>query len=269
MYYGSFPMCRLFGLVADGEVGLEMSLLDAPAQFHAQGHTNPDGWGLGWFSGAEAHVLKHELPATGELTPEQGRGQAAGSPLIAHVRRSTRAPRAQKNCHPFQHEGWLFAHNGALYPLLEKWIRKSATRGKYEGQTESEALFRWLLENIEKAGSVESGVRAAVAPLVADGQYSSLNFLLARAGELYAFRQATRSIGYYSIYYQSRKAGGELKADSQDVHTHLSTDGLARHAAVLVATEKLTPEAWQTLEPGHLLCVKADLSVAAVPVLAS
>jgi glutamine amidotransferase len=262
-------MCRLLGLVASGEVSLEMSLMDAPAQFHAQGHTNPDGWGLGWFSGGEPHVLKHELPAKGELSPEQGRGQASGSPLIAHVRRSSRAPRALKNCHPFLHDGWLFAHNGALYPLLEKWVRKSASGAKYEGQTESEAVFHWLLLSIEKAGSVEAGVRAAVTPMVADGQYSSLNFLLARAGELYAFRQATRSLGYYSIYYLKRPAGGELEAVSQDVHSRLRSDGLARHAAVLVATEKLTPEPWQILELGHLLCVKADLSVSAVPMLAS
>ena len=116
---------------------------------------------------------------------------------------------------------------------------------------------------------MEAGVRAAVAPLVADGQYSSLNFLLARPGELYAFRHATRSLGYYSMYYLQRPAGGELQAVSKDVYARLSSNGLASHPAVLVATEKLTPEPWQILEPGHLLSVKSDLSVSAVPVLTS
>ena len=254
-------MCRLFGLMADGEVELAMSLMDAPPKFHAQGHTNPDGWGVGRFQGSLASVTKHELPPKGELPPEQGSFRGSGSLFLAHVRRSSRAPRAQKNCHPFQHEGWMFAHNGALHPLLEKLVRKSVGAVKYEGQTESEALFRWVLQSIEKAGGVEAGIRTAVQPLIADGQFSSLNFLLARAGELYAFRYATRSLGYYSMYFLARPAGGELDAQSEDVHAHLRTDGLARHRAVLIATEKLTAEPWQAVESGHLLCVKADLTV--------
>ena len=261
-------MCRLFGLMADGDVELAVSMLDSPSKFHAQGHTNPDGWGVGSFQGGQAAVTKHELPAKGDFTAEQGSACQTGSLFLAHVRRSSRAPRAQKNSHPFQHDGWLFGHNGALHPLLEKWVRKSVGAVKYEGQTESEALFRWVLQSIEKAGGVEAGIRAAVQPLIADGQFSSLNFLLARPGELYAFRYATRSLSYYSLYYLVRNAGGELDAVSEDVHMHLRTDGLVRHRAILVATEKLTGESWQPVEPGHLLCVKADLSVALVSVSA-
>jgi glutamine amidotransferase len=253
--------------MTEANVELAVSLMDAPPKFHAQGHTNPDGWGVGCFHGGQASVTKHELPQNGELTPEQGSFRGSGSLFVSHVRRSSRAPRAKKNCHPFLHDGWLFAHNGALHPLLEKWVRKSVGAVKYEGQTESEALFRWVLQSIEKAGGVEAGIRAAIQPLVADGQFSSLNFLLARAGELYAFRYATRSLGYYSMYFLPRPAGGELDAASEDVHAHLRTEGLARQRAVLIATEKLSAEPWQAVEPGHLFCVKADLSVSSVPVL--
>jgi len=260
-------MCRLFGLMADGDVELAVSMLDSPAKFHAQGHTNPDGWGVGCFHSGRATVTKHELPANGEFTADQGSTRQTGSLFLAHVRRSSRAPRAQKNSHPFQHDGWMFGHNGALHPLLEKWVRKSVGSVKYEGQTESEALFRWLLQSIEKAGGVEAGIKAAVQPLIADGQFSSLNFLLARAGELYAFRYATRSLGYYSMYYLERPMGNELDAVSQDVHAHLHTQGLASHRAVLIATEKLSGESWQPVEPGHLWCVKADLSVTSVAMI--
>lgn len=253
--------------MADGDVELAVSMMDAPPKFHAQGHTNPDGWGVGRFQDGQPAVTKHELPPNGEVTLEQGSFRGSGSLFLAHVRRSSRAPRAQKNCHPFQHDGWLFAHNGALHPLLEKWVRKSVGAVKYEGQTESEALFRWLLLSIEKAGGVEAGIRAAIQPLVADGQFSSLNFMLARAGELYVFRYATRSLDYYSMYCLARPAAGELDATSEDVHAHLRTAGLARHRAVLIATEKLTAEPWQLIEPGHLLCVKADLTVTSASML--
>ncbi len=252
-------MCRLFGILAAGEVELKFSLLDAPAQFHARGHTNPDGWGIGFIQDGEPKLLKHELPAKGALTPEQGEGSAASRLLISHVRRSSRAPRALHNCHPFTHQGWMFAHNGALFPLLEKWVRKNVGPTKYEGQTESESIFRWILINIAKAGSVEEGVARALTPLVEDGQLSSLNFLLAKQDQLYAFRYAKRSTEYYSLYYLRRPAGGEIAAESRDVHSKIGTRGLAGHAAVVVASEPLGGGDWKSIGMGHLLSVNANL----------
>src|SRR5260221_3820873 len=98
-------MCRLFGLMAEGDVELAVSMMDARTMFHSQGHTNPDGWGVGSFQGGQASVTKHELPPKGELTREQGSFRGSGSLFLSHVRRSSRAPRAHKNCHPFQHDG--------------------------------------------------------------------------------------------------------------------------------------------------------------------
>ena len=257
-------MCRLFACMAAGEVELEVSLLDAPRQFHARGHTNPDGWGLGFFANGEPKLLKHDLPAKGEFVPENAVERASAKLLMSHVRRASRAPRAVRNCHPFTHDGWLFAHNGALFPLLEKWVRSHVGAVKYEGHTESEAIFRWILKTIEQTGRPEDGIREAVKPLIADGQFSSLNFLLARPDALYAFRYATRSVDYYSLYYLERPAGGELEAASQDVHSRLRTRGLAAHPAVLVASETLTSEPWQALGLGELLCVRENLKTEVV-----
>jgi glutamine amidotransferase len=135
-------------------------------------------------------------------------------------------------------------------------VRGKAGAVQYQSQTESEALFRWIIMNIERAGSVEAGVRAALTPLIADGQYSSLNFLLARAGELYAFRSATRSVGYYSLYYLDRPAGGEFDVTSQDVFARLRSNGLAVAPALLVASEALGGEFWKPLELGQLLSLR-------------
>ncbi len=257
-------MCRLFGLVAAREVDLEISLVEAPQHFRSRGEANPDGWGLGFFQDGEPRMVKQALPAEGEFTEEQGRARAEARLFLAHVRRSSRAPRAQHNCHPFTHDGWLFAHNGALFPLLEKWVRSRVGAVKYEGQTESEALFRWVLRNIEKTGRPEEGIRAAVEPLVADRQFSSLNFLLARCDALYAFRYAVRSVDYYSLYYQDRAPGRELEAASRDVHSRLRSRALASQRAVLVASEALTPEPWQPLGIGEMLCVRENLATEVV-----
>lgn len=260
-------MCRLFALMATAEVDLEISLLDAPREFHALGQANPDGWGLGFFpQGQEAapSILKQALPAEGELAPEQAEARGEGRLFLAHVRRGSRAPRARHNCHPFTHDGWLFAQNGALFPLLEKWVRSRVGAVKYEGHTESEALFRWILLNIEKAGRPEEGIRAAVEPLLADRQFSSLNFLLARPNRLYAFRYAARSADYFTLYYLDRPPGGELGAVSRDVFSRLRSRALARQRAVLVASEALTPEPWQALGMGQLLCVRDNLEIEVV-----
>lgn len=260
-------MCRLFGLMAAAPVGLEISMVDAPAQCRALGQLNPDGWGLGFFEDGAPRMLKQVLPAQGELTREQAQGRAEARLFLAHVRRSSRAPRALGHCHPFTHDGWLFAHNGALFPLLEKWVRSRVGAVNYEGHTDSEAIFRWILQNVEKAARPDEGIRAAVEPLVADGQFSSLNFLLAGPGVLYAFRYAVRSAGYYSLYYLHRPPGSEMEATSRDVFSRLRTGGLARHRAVLVASEALTPEPWRALGMGELLCVRESLETAIISVV--
>jgi len=223
-------MARLLGLVAGEAVDLRMSLAEAPAEFAKLGQSNPDGWGLGYFVDGQAEVHKHELPAQGAIPAGQAEIEARSRLFVAHVRRGSRAPRARKNTHPFSLGNWLFAHTGALYPLLEVSVRRLAGRDRpYEGQTDSEALFHLLLSHLyapaasdrgasrrgderfpgrpAEGGRNEAEASAAVAaihealkPVLADGQFSGLNFLLAGPEALYAFRYAARSADYYSLF---------------------------------------------------------------------
>lgn len=254
-------MCRLLGLVASQPVDLWFSMAEAPAHFRALGQNNPDGWGLGYFVDGRPEVKKKALPATGEIPPEEAAAAARSDLLMAHVRRSSRAPRAARNTHPFAEGGWLFAHNGALYPLLEARVRREAGRVQYQGQTDSEALFRLLLLNLERHPDPPEAIRATVAPLVEDGQFSGLNFLLARADTLYAFRYATRSAAYYSLYWLRREPGCELEASSRDNYARLRSRALAEASAVLVCSEELEGlppgHDWQALGMGELLVVRA------------
>lgn len=251
-------MARLFGLVSDRPVDFRFSLAEAPARFQAHGQNNPDGWGLGYFREGRAEVRKSALPAQGELPPDEAGTQATSDLFVAHVRRSSRAPRAWKNTHPFTEKGWLFAHTGALYPRLEARVRREAGRAPYEGQTDSEALFRLLLLKLDSHPDPAQAIRAALAPLLEDGQFSGLNFLLARQGALYAFRYAARSAGYYSLYWQQRGPGAPLQARSSDNFAVLESQGLAAASAVLVCSERLAgPGEWRPLEMGELLAVEA------------
>ncbi len=254
-------MCRLLGLVASQPVDLSFSLLEAPQQFRALGQNNPDGWGLGYFVEGRPEVRKSLLPATGDPVPEEAGAEARSELFIAHVRRSSRAPRAHRNTHPFAEAGWLFAHTGALFPLLEARVRREVGRAPYEGQTDSEALFRLILLNLQRHSDPVAALRATVEPLLEDGQFSGLNFLLARAGTLYGFRYATRSASYYSLYWTRREGGRPLEASSRDNYAVVRSHALADTSAILVCSEQLgapgADQAWQPLQMGELLVVHA------------
>lgn len=256
-------MAGLFGVAAAQPVDLRVSMEDAPAFFRSRGENNPDGWGLGWFDpGGQPRLVKHPLPPSGELPAGAASAEACGSVIVAHVRRSSRAPRAERNTHPFLSNGWLFAHSGALYPLLETRVRRETGRVSYEGQTDSEAFFRLLLDRLQApAGPVEA-IRSAVTLAIEDGQFSGLNFILARAGELYAFRYATRSATYFSLFWERREPGRPLETRSLETQALICSSALARVPAVVVFSEKIS-EAMQPLEMGRLLVVRTAPHLAA------
>jgi predicted glutamine amidotransferase len=251
-------MARLLGLVAGTPVDLYFSMKEAPKHFQARGENNPDGWGLGWFNGGVPEVRKHALPASGEIPEEEAAAEARSELFVAHVRRSSRTPRAVANTHPFAAGGWLFAHTGALYPLLETKVRRQVGRISYEGHTDSEAFFRLLLHNMETQPDPVEAILAAVRLAVEDGQFSGLNFVLARAGTLYAFRYATRSAPYYSLLWLRREAGRPLEATSRDNFALVRSNLLADTRSVLVCSEELggpAAEPWKPLDMGELLVV--------------
>lgn len=268
-------MARLLGVVAGEAADLRMSVAEAPAQFAKLGQNNPDGWGLGYFVDGKAEVCKHELPAQGGIPPQQAEASARSSLFVAHVRRGSRAPRAARNTHPFSAGGWVFAHTGALYPLLEVAVRRLAGRDRsYEGQTDSEALFHLLLSKLERvhagdAPALQAGrqrdsattaevsaIHEALEPILADGQFSGLNFLLARRELLYAFRYAARSADYYSLWWRLRQPGRPLDARSRDNFAHFHSAGLADTPAVLACSEQIEDGEWRALEMGELLVVR-------------
>ncbi len=250
-------MARLLGLVAREPVDLRVSLADAPAEFAKLGQNNPDGWGLGYFVGNLAQVSKQDLPAQGPIAPEKAASEARSTVFVAHVRRSSRAPRALKNTHPFAHGDWLFAHTGALYPLLEVGVRRMVGRGRtYEGQTDSEALFHLLLSYLEGAGDPVAAIEEALKPVLADGQFSGLNFLLANPETLYAFRYAARSADYYSLSWRLRGPGRPLEARSRDNFARFRSAGVAQTPAVMVCSEHIEDGEWCPLQMGELLVVR-------------
>ena len=75
--------------------------------------------------------------------------------VLAHVRKASVGPNELSNTHPFEHEGWVFAHNGTLRAFasrrgeIERRI-DPALRRHLSGETDSERCFFLFLGELAK-----------------------------------------------------------------------------------------------------------------------
>jgi hypothetical protein len=124
------------------------------------------------------------------------------------------------NTHPFCLGSNSFGHNGTImrYPrLIESGMRPPA------GDTDSEHLFNLLMEDYDPSEPVDC-LRAAIRTAVERSPFSGLNFLFSDGERLFAYR-----LGIFELHW------------------------LARPGRLLVASEKLTPEPWHTVQQDVLL----------------
>lgn len=257
-------MCRLLGIAANKPVDLMFSLLEGTRSLATMSQANRDGWGLGWYEGAKPVVVKEARQAHGSEQFKQTSVEGYSRIFIAHVRRVRRGNVSQENCHPFKYKQWLFAHNGTvgrdhLFNQLEERHRSAM-----EGETDSEVLFHWLIQNIERGDSVLDGLAVALQDI---HDYTSLNFLMTDGSLLYAFREAQERPDYYSLYYLLRdpRTSGPDQWHSHEVRALLHSKGLRGERAVLICSEKLTEETWEEIPMGHLLVVDKKLTQQLLP----
>jgi predicted glutamine amidotransferase len=109
--------------------------------------TNGDGFGVGWYDGAEApRLYRSTHPAWNDRNLRE---LAAGirSPLfLAHIRASTGTAIQETNTHPFRHGRWLWMHNGLIREFAR--VRRELVLAvddslftSIEGTTDSETMF--------------------------------------------------------------------------------------------------------------------------------
>jgi predicted glutamine amidotransferase len=137
-----------------------------------------------------------------------------------HVRRATLGGLTPENTHPFLLGNYSFAHNGTViaYPrLLEPGVARPA------GETDSEAIFNYLMRYFDP-GDVPGSLRRAMSAVVARSAFSGLNFLFSDGERLFAYR-----FGIFDLHW------------------------LARPGRLLVSSERITDEAWHTVQQDVLL----------------
>jgi predicted glutamine amidotransferase len=263
-------MCRLFGLTAGTTpVRATFWLLDAPDSLEAQSHRNVDGSGIGFFDAKGGPVLdKQPEPAFADQEFSHEARQAQSVTFVAHVRYATAGGRDIRNTHPFAMHGRIMAHNGGFGELARLDERLGSYADLVLGDTDSERYFALITQQAQaRDGDVGAGITAAAQWIAANLPVSSLNTVVATAGELWALRypaQHALHILDRAAVPGQRPAGLHVRSATSSIHVPALDPG----ASVVVASEELDGESgWRMLAPGELVHVRPDLTVESAVVI--
>lgn len=254
-------MCRLFGLVANREVDIKFSMLEAQTSFKSLGKCNPHGWGIGWYDDkGKAHIEKYGESAFKSEKFDNLVKEITSKIFIAHVRyASSGSPCSDKNAHPFLYKDWIFAHNGTVKKeRLLKLLNPPYTQGFTSEPIDSEVYFRLLLQCIEEKCDVKEGLLEGIRKVIVDD--NGANFLLSDGKNLYAFRHGKE------LYYLERKPDGPICSYSKETNALIESKRIMGEKAVLVCSEKLTDESWKEAEEDSILIIEPDLKISVVEV---
>jgi glutamine amidotransferase len=254
-------MCRLIGIVASEPTEFGLVLREAPRCLATLSREHPDGWGIAVFAG---ETSAWELARGTERAADDGRfheiaTRSRGNVLVAHVRQKTVGPTRLENTHPFERDGWVFAHNGTVKDV--DVLRSGASprrRGEITGDTDSELLFAFLLSKLDERGLSRLGDEASraaandalleVTRVLRERNVGAFNFVLSDGATTFAHRFGR------SLYLLERVPGDPVR-ELRDVSESatIMTKWTARRHAVFVASEKITSEPWEELPEGALL----------------
>ena len=108
------------------------------------------------------------------------------------------------NTHPFAMRGRIMAHNGGFGELGRLEEQLGSYRDLVQGDTDSERYFALITQQIDAhGGDVAAGIAAAARWIAERLPVSSLNAIVAVAGELWALRYP----GQHALHILERPAG--------------------------------------------------------------
>lgn len=220
-------MCRVFGSVSAEPVSIRHELLQAENPMIRQSEEHDSGWGMAVYSRADGDAPRclrfpEAAHADGDFV---GATRSEGRIFNVHVRRATMGGLTAANTHPFCLGNYSFGHNGTVleFPkLLEPGVRRPA------GETDSEHLFNFLMRDFDPGDAIGS-LRRTLAAVAERSAFSGLNFLFSDGERLYAYR-----LGIFGLHW------------------------VARPGQLVVGSERVTGEAWHTVQQDVLLVLDPD-----------
>jgi predicted glutamine amidotransferase len=190
-------MCRLIGIVGTHPLPVA-DVMEAFFPLCTQGHVkctmkpgHLDGWGLSGYSSKRAVYFdrRAEPINTDKKLFDQASQKAAKSQspiLIGHLRKASEGRRDVSNSHPFHSRDWIFAHNGTVFGAAASLPLQDS---EPQGQTDSERLFLWIVENVRNAHDSTDALVQLLKKHRSDLVYSALNFLMTDGEKLWAYRE--------------------------------------------------------------------------------
>ena len=241
-------MCQLLGMNANTPTDVMFSFTGLATR----AHEHKDGFGIAFFEQKGVRLFVDPHSAVDSPVADMVRRYPIRSDnVIAHIRKATVGRVALENTHPFQRElwgrHWVFAHNGnlkAFAPRLHAAFRPV-------GDTDSEAAFCWLMQELAKAHagvpSVDELSRTLRDLLPWLASHGTFNMLLSNGQALWAY--GTTKLVWLQRSHPFRPA---TLADA-DLSVDFAALTTPSDRVAVVATEPLTQgEPWAAFAPGEL-----------------
>jgi glutamine amidotransferase len=263
-------MCQLFGLSSSDPIRLTFNW-ESFVMRGSQATGNPDGWGVAYFKGVDAMLLREPAPAAESPMVKFLTTHAPSSKLvISHVRRATYGGISLANTQPFQRvlggRTHVFAHNGFVpsfsLPKQPSWLLP-------QGTTDSEKLFCYLMSCLVPLWTNDQPPTLAQRYKVIDRfaaeirERGASNFLYSDGINLFAHGHRHTIPGddvspEPGLYVNVEKSiiGSDSTNSCQGVRTHGACSSQA-----LVATMPLNDQDWIPLQAGELACFQDGIRI--------
>ncbi len=241
-------MCQLLGMNANTPT-------DAMFSFAGLAHRadeHKDGFGIAFFEDPGLRLFVDHHSARESVVAELVKNYPIkSSNVIAHIRKATHGAVALQNTHPFVRElwgrYWAFAHNGNLSdyaPRLHAHFRPV-------GDTDSEAAFCWLMQELAKAHAAMPSLvelsRTLAELLPQPAAHGSFNCLLSNGQALWA--HATTDL----YWLQRAHPFGPVHLADEDLQVDFAALTQPGDRVAVIATQPLTRgEVWTAFAPGEL-----------------
>ena len=266
-------MCELLGLSSNAPATVNVSLPKLAEHGRVSGTYN-DGWGVGYYEGADVRLMK-DSAAVGDsewiqfIASHNLRSQL----VIAHTRKATRGTRSYSNAQPFVRElagrAHLFAHNGDL-PGIFKSSAFQADRFNPIGETDSELAFCALLDQMAAIWTVQGAVPTLRQRFLIVSSFAVELRKLGPANFLYSDGEMLFAHGHRRKHAETGKieAPGlvSIQRQCQQDTIGLVASGLSirgdNQQVTLFASVPLTNEFWVPLAEGELVAARGGQIVA-------
>lgn len=246
---------------------------------------NGDGFGVGWY----AHdidpvpgLFTSVRPAWGNRNLARLAAKIRSTCLFAHVRAATPGLIINElNCHPFQHDNFLWMHNGRVsgFRRMKRFIRRQISDEYYDninGTTDSEhafALFLSLLDGHSKDHNVSDLAKALGETIHKLEQWASeheieepsdFNFAVTDGHSLLATRYSSGNKARPESLYVAKGNRLEVRGGQFRIGP-VSEDP----EAVIIASEPLTEqrEDWELVPGNHIVTISPEMHVRIEPLL--